>query len=72
MDFNWTCIHSIVDNNDDLEKKIRELTEKFQSGAKIQRPKVCIRCMNGESGHITHKLEPMPMDSSMDVDYQGN
>lgn len=43
-----------------VEKKMKQLAEQFEN-AKIQRPKVCIRCLNGEGGHITHRLEPMPI-----------
>lgn len=49
-----------------LEKRIKDLAEKFEVSAKIERPKVCMRCVNGEPGHITHYLEPLPEGYNMD------
>uniref|UniRef100_A0AC35FTS1 Transposase n=1 Tax=Panagrolaimus sp. PS1159 TaxID=55785 RepID=A0AC35FTS1_9BILA len=47
------------------EKRIKELAEKFEVSTKINRPQVCMRCVNGESGHITHHLESLPEDYQM-------
>uniref|UniRef100_A0A7E4VQK9 Uncharacterized protein n=1 Tax=Panagrellus redivivus TaxID=6233 RepID=A0A7E4VQK9_PANRE len=42
------------------EKRIKELSEQFEAQTKLERPKVCLRCLAGESGHITHVLSTPP------------
>ncbi|MFH4982256.1 hypothetical protein AB6A40_008965 [Gnathostoma spinigerum] len=33
----------------------------------VIRPRICMRCFNGESGHITHILSEMPIDIAIGI-----